>query len=174
MISAVDGGRLVGYARVSTGQHDLNRQLDALQNHGVPEELTFADREQVAKRSGLGWMIGIGLFKPLYERIYLVPFLLAGERIKYVRIIHVSVTDGNSVPQCALGLFILAHQIVLNGNVVERSRIIRIFFEEIFIRGHHFPPIAINLCVIIGFSKPPLPFRKSVPEIIGACGSAVP
>jgi DNA invertase Pin-like site-specific DNA recombinase len=44
MISPVDGGRLVGYARVSTGQQDLNLQLDALQKYGVSRKLIFTDK----------------------------------------------------------------------------------------------------------------------------------
>ena len=55
MISPVDGGRLVGYARVSTGRQDLKLQLDALRGQGIPKELIFTDKESGAKckRPGL-------------------------------------------------------------------------------------------------------------------------
>ena len=55
MISPVDGGRLVGYARVSTGQQDLNLQLDALRTQGVPKELIFSDKVSgtIRERPGL-------------------------------------------------------------------------------------------------------------------------
>jgi DNA invertase Pin-like site-specific DNA recombinase len=54
MISPVDGGRLVGYARVSTGQQDLNLQLDALRKQGVPKELIFTDKISGAKHERPG------------------------------------------------------------------------------------------------------------------------
>ena len=55
MISPMDGGRLVGYARVSTGQQDLNLQLDALLKYGVRKELIFTDKVSGVKyeRPGL-------------------------------------------------------------------------------------------------------------------------
>jgi len=55
MISPVDDGRLVGYARVSTGGQDLGLQLDALQKQGVPKQLIFTDKESgsKSKRPGL-------------------------------------------------------------------------------------------------------------------------
>lgn len=54
MISPVDGGRLVGYARVSTGRQDLKLQLDALLGQGIPKELIFTDKESGAKANRPG------------------------------------------------------------------------------------------------------------------------
>lgn len=38
------GGRVFGYARVSTRDQNLSRQLDALENWGVPSDAVFADK----------------------------------------------------------------------------------------------------------------------------------
>ena len=48
-------GRLVGYARVSTGEQDVDLQLDALREAGCPDELIFVDKVSGAKslRPGL-------------------------------------------------------------------------------------------------------------------------
>ncbi len=54
MISPMDGGRLVGYARVSTGRQDLDLQLDALQKYGVPKDLVFTDKASGAKHDRPG------------------------------------------------------------------------------------------------------------------------
>jgi DNA invertase Pin-like site-specific DNA recombinase len=54
MIYPMDGGRLVGYARVSTGRQDLALQLDALRKHGVTKELLFTDKASGAKRERPG------------------------------------------------------------------------------------------------------------------------
>ena len=55
MIRPSEGGRLVGYARVSTGEQDLTLQIDALRTHGVDEALIFTDKISGARseRPGL-------------------------------------------------------------------------------------------------------------------------
>ena len=54
MFTAPDDSRLVGYARVSTGSHDLDLQIDALQKYGVAKELIFTDKASGASEIALG------------------------------------------------------------------------------------------------------------------------
>ena len=44
MIPSTPDARLVGYARVSTGNQDLDLQLDALEKFGVERKLIFTDK----------------------------------------------------------------------------------------------------------------------------------
>ena len=55
MFQTVSGGRLVGYARVSTDDQDLSLQIDSLVGLGVSEDLIFSDKISGAKpaRPGL-------------------------------------------------------------------------------------------------------------------------
>jgi DNA invertase Pin-like site-specific DNA recombinase len=55
VISSTDGGRILGYARVSTDDQDLSLQIDALEKHGIPKPLIFTDKLSGAKdgRPGL-------------------------------------------------------------------------------------------------------------------------
>ena len=55
MFQTVSDGRLVGYARVSTGDQDLSLQIDSLLGLGVSEDLIFTDKISGAKpaRPGL-------------------------------------------------------------------------------------------------------------------------
>jgi DNA invertase Pin-like site-specific DNA recombinase len=55
VISSTEGGRILGYARVSTDDQDLSLQIDALQKHGIPKSLIFTDKLSGAKddRPGL-------------------------------------------------------------------------------------------------------------------------
>lgn len=46
--------RLVGYARVSTKEQELDLQLDALKAAGVPESLIFTDRVSGARKERVG------------------------------------------------------------------------------------------------------------------------
>ena len=55
MISSPVGGRLLGYARVSTDDRDLSLQIDALEKHGIAKSLIFMDKLSGARsdRPGL-------------------------------------------------------------------------------------------------------------------------
>jgi DNA invertase Pin-like site-specific DNA recombinase len=55
VISSTEGGRILGYARVSTDDQDLSLQIDALEKHGIPKSLIFTDKLSGAKddRPGL-------------------------------------------------------------------------------------------------------------------------
>jgi DNA invertase Pin-like site-specific DNA recombinase len=55
MIPVTPDARLVGYARVSTGNQDLDLQLDALEKRGVERKLIFTDKASGAlhDRAGL-------------------------------------------------------------------------------------------------------------------------
>jgi DNA invertase Pin-like site-specific DNA recombinase len=50
-----DGGRRLGYARVSTDDQDLSLQIDALEKHGIAKSLIFMDKLSGARcdRPGL-------------------------------------------------------------------------------------------------------------------------
>jgi DNA invertase Pin-like site-specific DNA recombinase len=54
MAPSTPDGRLVGYARVSTGGQDLDLQFDALERCGVPKELIFTDKASGASRDRAG------------------------------------------------------------------------------------------------------------------------
>ena len=55
----VHGGLDLGYARVSTTKQSLERQLDALNAEGIPDERTWADKKTGAtvEREGLGRLL---------------------------------------------------------------------------------------------------------------------
>jgi len=55
VITSPDGGRLLGYARVSTYDQDLSLQIDALEKHGIPKSQIFMDKLSGARcdRPGL-------------------------------------------------------------------------------------------------------------------------
>ena len=55
MVQFPDGGRLLGYARVSTDDQDLSLQIDALEKHGIAKSLIFMDKLSGARsdRPGL-------------------------------------------------------------------------------------------------------------------------
>jgi DNA invertase Pin-like site-specific DNA recombinase len=50
----------LGYARVSTGKQDLDRQLDALDKLGIPPERVYVDKKSGATtdRPGLRALLG--------------------------------------------------------------------------------------------------------------------
>ena len=60
MIPSPDGGRLLGYARVSTDDQDLSLQIDALEKHGIVKSLIFTDKISGARfeRPGLTKCLG--------------------------------------------------------------------------------------------------------------------
>jgi len=55
VVTIPHGGRLLGYARVSTDDQDLSLQIDALEKHGIAKWLIFEDKLSGAKcdRPGL-------------------------------------------------------------------------------------------------------------------------
>ena len=55
MVPIPDGGRFLGYARVSTDDQDLSLQIDALEKHGIAKSLIFMDKLSGARcdRPGL-------------------------------------------------------------------------------------------------------------------------
>jgi len=55
VILSPDGGRLLGYARVSTYDQDLSLQIDALEKQGIPKSQIFMDKLSGARcdRPGL-------------------------------------------------------------------------------------------------------------------------
>ena len=55
MLSSSDGGRLLGYARVSTDDQDLSLQIDALEKNSITKSLIFMDKLSGARsdRPGL-------------------------------------------------------------------------------------------------------------------------
>lgn len=54
MIPSTPDARLVGYARVSTGNQDLDLQLDALEKSGVERKLIFTDKASGASHDRAG------------------------------------------------------------------------------------------------------------------------
>jgi DNA invertase Pin-like site-specific DNA recombinase len=60
----MNDGRIIGYARVSSDDQDLSLQLDALQQHGVAEHLTFTDKLSGAKCERPGLDMCLNLLKP--------------------------------------------------------------------------------------------------------------
>src|SRR5690242_4398421 len=54
MVSSPDGGRLLGYARVSTDDQDLSLQIDALEKHGISRTLLFTDKLSGARNDRPG------------------------------------------------------------------------------------------------------------------------
>jgi len=60
VISSTNGGRLLGYARVSTDDQDLSLQIDALERHGIAKSLIFEDKLSGATsdRPGLSKCLG--------------------------------------------------------------------------------------------------------------------
>ena len=57
-------GRLVGYARVSTGEQDLQLQLDALKTAGCSDIDTYSDKASGARASRPGLDKCIEALKP--------------------------------------------------------------------------------------------------------------
>ena len=53
-------GQTLGYARVSTGKQNLERQLDALAKHGIPDALIYTDKRTggTVDRNGLNALLG--------------------------------------------------------------------------------------------------------------------
>ena len=62
-MNAQTSTRLVGYARVSTTDQDLELQLDALRNAGVGKQDIFTDQTRAPSRSGGVWTPASGTLK---------------------------------------------------------------------------------------------------------------
>ena len=60
MIQTVSGGRLVGYARVSTDDQNLTLQIDSLIAYGVQQDLIFTDKISGAKSARADLSHGAG------------------------------------------------------------------------------------------------------------------